>query len=80
MMWVFIEYCLYDAYKLVLSGKFPSAMDLLPKEEKQTQKLKGEFLKLYKGEPHKHQPWETGKEEDIQSYNQYSRGSYSYGA
>lgn len=49
MMWVFIEYCLYDAHKLVLSGKFLSAMHLLPKEGKQTQKLKGEFLKCTKG-------------------------------
>lgn len=49
MMCVFIEYCLYDAHKLVLSGKFLSAMDLLPKEGKQTQKLKGEFSKCTKG-------------------------------
>lgn len=49
MMWVFIEYCLYDAHKLVLSGKFLSAMGLLPEEGKQTQKLKGEFSKCTKG-------------------------------
>lgn len=61
MMWVFIEYCLYDAHKLVLSGKFLSAMNLLPKEGKQTQKLKGEFLKCTKGS---HTSINTGRDRE----------------